>query len=489
MFNFNIIKMKNITKHIKKLNLFILAVTLFSCGEDFLSPAPTSVLIADTYFASEADLEAALVNMYDGIQGENSTSNGDNHALQVEFYLTEMRSDNTRTKSSEGEAAQFENYSVVATNGIVSDYYRSFYNVIFRANTVLAHLDIATDANRAKIEGEAKFVRAYAYFNLVRLYGDIPLIDRVLEITDPNYNSLAYTRVDKATVYELIESDLLTAIDGLDNTYVSRASLAAAQTLLAKVYLTLGTNYLDAQLLCEAVMGSGFTLEPNFKDVFYTELNNELIFSIGYIGDSSQDSQNFSAEWLNAVGRTSGVNYTTEDVRTVIDALGGDRKPYSYRVDTEQPSQFQVAKYIPDGDATLDISPTSTDPTSAGNDWIVLRYADVLLMHVESIMAGTSSTSVQAALDSFELVRLRAGLLADDDNNITKQELLDERRVELAFENQRFFDLVRFNEAQNVLSAFSTATGGTFNASDLLLPIPQREINLSNGLLSQNPGY
>ena len=100
--------MKNITKHIKKLNILIIAITLFSCSEDFLSPAPTSVLNAATFFETEADLEAALVNMYDGIQGVNSTQSNDNHGIQVEFYLTEMRSDNTRTKSSEGEAAQFE---------------------------------------------------------------------------------------------------------------------------------------------------------------------------------------------------------------------------------------------------------------------------------------------------------------------------------------------------------------------------------------------
>ena len=172
-----------------------------------------------------------------------------------------------------------------------------------------------------------------------------------------------------------------------------------------------------------------------------------------------------------------------------LDALGGNRTQYSYRVDSGQPTQFQVVKYIPDGDDDLGIAPTSSDPTAAGNDWIVLRYADVLLMHVEAIMAGGNATNVQAALDSFEEVRLRAGLLADDDNNITKQELLDERRVELAYENHRLFDLLRLKEAQTVLSTFSAANGYNFNSSDLLLPIPQREINLSNGVLTQNPGY
>jgi hypothetical protein len=487
MLNFKKTNMKNIINKLKDIVIVALMLLTITSCEDYLSPAPTSVLNAATFFQNDEDLEAALVNMYDGIQGVNSTSSSDNHALQYEFYLTEMRSDNTRTKSSEGEAAQFENYTIQPTNGIVADYYISFYNVIFRANTVLDNLDVASEENRAKIEGEAKFVRAYAYFNLVRLYGDIPLVTSVIS---PANTDVQFIRVATSDVYNLIESDLLTAINsGLGNSDKSRATKAAAQALLAKVYLTRGTNYLEAQILCEDVMGSGFALEPNFKDVFYNELNNEIIFSIGYVGDS-QDSEGFSAEWLNAVGRTSGVNYTTADVRLALDNLGGNRTPYSYRQDVEQPTQYQVVKYLPNGDASLGIAPTSTDPTKAGNDWIILRYADVLLMHVEAIMAGANSTTSQSARDSFNEIRLRAGMpTIDAPNEITKQELLDERRVEFAFENQRLFDLLRFNEAQNVLSAFSTATGASFNATDLLLPIPQREINLSHGLLTQNPGY
>ena len=126
-----------------------------------------------------------------------------------------MRSDNTRTKAQEGEAAQFESYAVEATNGIVADYYRSFYNVIFRANLVLENLE-AAGTSAAQFEAEAKFVRAYAYFNLVRLYGDIPLIT---SLTGPADTDAAYTRVDSGDIYDLIQSDLNTAISGLDNTY------------------------------------------------------------------------------------------------------------------------------------------------------------------------------------------------------------------------------------------------------------------------------
>ncbi|WP_298418781.1 RagB/SusD family nutrient uptake outer membrane protein [uncultured Kordia sp.] len=474
-------------KQTKIVALLVLLVTVFSCEKDFLSPELESLVNAEIYYTTEAQLETATVNMYDGIQGINSTSSNDYHSLQVEFYLTEMRSDNTRTKASEGEAAQFESYDIVPNNGIVADYYRSFYNVIFRANVVLENLGVASDSNRASFEAEAKFVRAYAYFNLVRLYGDIPLVDRVIGNNDTD---ISFTRVPTTEVYALIVEDLLTAIDGLDNTYKTRASKAAAQALLAKVYLTQGTNYLDAQILCEAVMGSGFTLEPNFEDVFYNELNNEVIFAIGY-SPAGVDSQNFSAEWLNAVGRTSGVNYVTNDAKDALDMLGGNRGlDVSYRVDISQPTQHQVRKYIPNGevDAHAGDDFVVSDPRLAGNDWIVLRYSDVLLMHVEAIMAGGNSTAVPAALSSFQLVRNRAGLTTTV-TNITKQELLDERRVELAFENHRLFDLIRFNEAQTVLSTFSTANGYNFNATDLLLPIPQREINLSNGVLTQNPGY
>lgn len=467
-------------KHLKYLALFFVGALITSCEDDFLEPALSSAINGGSYYNNATELETAVVNMYDGLQGVNSTSAGDNHATQVEFYLTEMRSDNTRTKAQEGEAAQFESFAVEATNGIVADYYRSFYNVIFRANLVLANLE-AAGTSAAQFEAEAKFVRAYAYFNLVRLYGDIPL---VTSLTGPADTDVAYTRVAKDEVYELIQADLNTAISGLDNTYRTRASKAGAQALLAKVELTLG-NYGEARSLLESVVATGnYSLESNFHDVFYDEDNSEIIFSIGY-ETGGIDSQNFSAEWLNAVGRTSGVNYVTADVRTAFDTYGGNRTVVSFRQDESQATEYQVAKYFPNGE----LGPQyASDPTKAGNDWIVLRYADVLLMHVESILAGSNATTDAAALASFQAVRDRAGLPTAV-TEVTKDMLLNERRVELAFENHRLFDLMRMGAAQDVLSAFSSTNGYGFSSTDLLLPIPQVEIGLSKGALSQNPGY
>lgn len=467
-------------KHLKYLALFFVGALITSCEDDFLEPALSSAINGGSYYNNATELETAVVNMYDGLQGVNSTSAGDNHATQVEFYLTEMRSDNTRTKAQEGEAAQFESFAVEATNGIVADYYRSFYNVIFRANLVLANLE-AAGTSAAQFEAEAKFVRAYAYFNLVRLYGDIPL---VTSLTGPADTDLAYTRVASDDVYDLIQADLNAAISGLDNTYRTRASKAGAQALLAKVELTRG-NYGEARSLLESVVATGnYSLESNFHDVFYDEDNSETIFSIGY-ETGGIDSQNFSAEWLNAVGRTSGVNYVTADVRTAFDTYGGNRTAVSFRQDESQATEYQVAKYFPNGE----LGPQyASDPTKAGNDWIVLRYADVLLMHVESILAGSNATTDAAALASFQAVRDRAGLPIAV-TEVTKDMLLNERRVELAFENHRLFDLMRMGAAQDVLSAFSSTNGYGFTSTDLLLPIPQVEIGLSKGALSQNPGY
>ncbi|MQP24423.1 RagB/SusD family nutrient uptake outer membrane protein [Flavobacterium sp. LMO8] len=476
-------------KNIYKITLLLSFLILASCGDEYLNPVPNSVINSANYYTTEEQLETAIINMYDGIQGTNvleDTDSDKTHSVQYEYFITEMRSDNTRTKASEGEAAEFENYSIQTGNGIVADYYKSMYNIIFRANVVLENLGVASEANAPKFEAEAKFVRAYAYFNLVRLWGDVPLIDELIKVSNTDKQ---FTRVPSSQIYDFIVSDLQVAALNLDNTHIFRASKRAAQAMLAKVYLTRGTNYVEAQQLCEEVMMSGATLQINFKDIFYNEGNNELLFAIGYLPDNALDSQNFSTEMLNAVGRQSGLNYVTTEARAALDAMGGNRTLYSYRQDPTQPSQYQVVKFLPNGDANLGIAPTSNDPRSAGNDWIVLRYADVLLMHVEAIMAGQTSTSAQAALDSFEQIRLRAGLTGDADGVITKEELLDERRVELAFENHRFFDLVRFGVAQSTLSSFSTDNGYSFTATDLLLPIPQREINLSNGLLTQNPGY
>ncbi|MDN3664602.1 RagB/SusD family nutrient uptake outer membrane protein [Algibacter miyuki] len=484
-------------KYFKYIALMLMVGSTVSCS-DFLEAELSSAITTDNYYTSVDELETGLIGVYAAIKGVNTSSKDLNHGVQWEFYLTEMRSDNTSTKSPDSEdasdAGQMESFAVLPTNNFVLNYYTSSFETIYRANVIIEKLGIIEDAEAAAaIEGEAKFLRAYSYFNLVRLFGDLPLIDRVVA---PLEVEKEFTRVDTDIIYDLIVSDLETAASSIaDHGYKTRASKDAAKALLAKVHLTIGTSesYTKAQLLCEEIINGGKYKLEDFHDVFYSELNDEVIFAIGYNSGVQDNSQIFSAEWMNAQGHTSGVNYATTDVVAAIDARGGNRTENSYREDPLTlfggTVRYQVAKYFPDGDSGGTNGQDFTGlPQLAGNDWIVLRYADVLLMHAEAILAGGTETTNGNAIGSYMEVRERAGF-TDTPSTLTKLELLAERRVELAFENQRLFDLIRFNEAQSTLSAFATANGFNFTSTDLLLPIPQNEINLSQGLMNQNPGY
>ena len=315
----------------------------------------------------------------------------------------------------------------------------------------------------------------------------------VTRVVSPGESELLYTRTPVADIYVQIVEDLKAGVAYLDNSSKARASKAAAQGLLAKVYLTQPTpNYADAKLMCEAVIGSNYALEPNFKDVFYNELNDEIIFAIQYEASNPTESQGFSAEFTSHVrqGKQDGLNMVNANLIADFTAAGGNRSAESYAIFGGDSNE--VIKFLPAGSdiSNLNIPTYGADSKNAGNDWIVLRLADVLLMHVEAAMAGTGNTTDAGALKSFNTVRKRAGLNDDADDIVSVDELLLERRVELAFENHRFFDLVRLGVAESVLSKHSSVMGYTsYTNTALLLPIPSREINLSKGVLTQNPGY
>ena len=482
-------------KYMKYIILAGIISVFLSCDDEFLNPLPDSAIVVDAFFATDADVLAGVIGIYDAVQGVNENTNTSlitsNRGIQFEYMLSEMRSDNTRTATLEGSKADFHRYLVDPNNVQSEDYYQSMYDIIFRANNVLNFIDVAEASNQSRYMAEAKFLRAFAYFKLVRLYNDVPMVTSVV---GPQDNELLFTRVSAERIYEQIISDLQEAVDNLDNTHKSRASKAAAQGLLAKVYLTQGSrNYSGAQQLCEAIINSGeFGLEDNFSDVFYDELNDEVIFAIQYELGNTLESQSFSSEFTATFrqGREDGHNIVNDNLIADFEAIGGNRTAASY---WNTSSWNEVTKFLPEGSDITTNPPTyGPSPRDAGNDWIVLRYADVLLMHAEAILAGGTETTNGAAIDSYMKVRVRAGFdaMTDRPSILTKDALLAERRVELAFENHRFYDLLRFGVADAVLSAHATEMGySSYNSRKLLLPIPAREINLSGGLLGQNPGY
>jgi len=480
-------------KHIKYL-IFAVAVSIFiSCDtEEFLNPLPDSRVAVDGFFQTDEDVLAGVIGIYDALQGVNDATNSNesttNRGVQFEHLLTEHRTDNTRNATTEGSKADFHRYLVNANNVETEDYYASMYEVIFRANNILNFIEIADEDNRAKYAAEAKFLRAYAYFKLVRLFSDVPLVTAVVA---PDDKETPFIRTSEAEVYAQIVADLQEAAFVLDNSSKARASKAAAQGILAKVLMTQpNPDYGTAQQLCEAIINSGdFSLQGNYSDVFYNELNDEIIFAIQYEFGNPLESQGFSAEFSTGgrrQGAEDGQNIVNDNLIADFTAIGGDRTAVSYFT---FPDATEVAKFLPEGSDLTAVPPSyGGNSRDAGNDYIALRYADVLLMHVEAIMAGGQSANSAGALSSFQAVRDRAGLTTPV-TTVSKDDLLLERRVELAFENQRWFDLIRFGVAESVLGAHATEMSYVFDARKLLLPIPASEINISGGLLTQNPGY
>ena len=291
------------------------------------------------------------------------------------------------------------------------------------------------------------------------MYGPVPLVTAV---AGPGDDEMLFTRIAENQIYEQIVLDLQDGVANLNNTHKSRASRAAAQALLAKVYLTQeNRNYAGAQQLCEDIINSGeFSLQEDFHDVFYSELNDEIIFAVQYEFANTQESQGFSAEFTATTrqGRQDGLNIVNDNLVTDFITHGGNRTEVSYVV---FPSFIEVTKYLPDGSDVSVFPPTyGGSPGNAGNDVIILRYADVLLMHAEAVMAGTGSTNDGSAISSYMEVRTRAGFdpVADRPTTLSQSDLLIERRVELAFENQRFFDLLRFGVADAIPVSYTHLT-------------------------------
>jgi len=445
--------------------LTILNIFMFNSCKEFLNLTPVSEIVTIDFYKNEKEVEGGVIAIYDGMQ----------NFVQTEWAMAEMRSDNTHTRAqrSEGEWREFETMNVQTINSTVSDYWIDNYNVIFRANTILENLgNVATASLKLQYEGEAKFARALCHFNLVRAFGDVPIIDKVIKYTDSEY----FARDPQSQVYSFIVKDLLDAINNLptrSGIAAGRATKGAAQAILAKVYLTI-KDYPKAKTLLDQIIASGdYLLVPTYRDVFYTELNKEIIFGVQFIQDDTKDSQLFSYQWTE-----NGLNYPTADLMKIVSSTD-KRKPtlFYYNPLAGATGDWENGKYQP-----------KTKSQTQGNDWIIIRYADVLLMHAEAILGANTTTSDGAALSSFNAIRTRAGLSSV--TTITKDLLLTERRIELCFENQRLYDLIRFGVAESVMSAFSLTPepGFTFTPTALLLPIPRREINLYKEL-KQNPGY
>lgn len=358
---------------------------------------------------------------------------------------------------------RFNSDLVVMQDQFFGPFYTGLYKSILSANNVIEN---STDASEV---GQAKFLRGLAYFKLVKVFGDVTVnLSATPSVSDD------LTRQAASDVYNnVIIPDLQDAITML-GTQVSngRASKYAAQGMLGKVFMQIG-DYANAAINLQAVINgagdAGISLQADFNNVFGVDndLNSEVIYAT-QISSSIVDEYGFSEFWSWSGGLdTKSLMPLDADLITAFDASPGDLRR----------------------DLTIDVdlmaSPKFPQTGGPDHDWIELRLADVILLYAEALNEnGAASESVLSLLDP---IRTRAGLANLDANVLisqaaVRQAIQDERRLELAFEGQRWFDLVR-------TGAVSAEMGETIDSKYHIFPIPESEVLASLGVITQNEGY
>lgn len=492
--------------------LLIAAVLAFGSCKKYLDKAPLDSVNTANYWKTADDAIAAINGAYQPMQWPK--------LYNLRMWTTDIWAGNSVVGAGGGtdgvETQDIANFVTSTDNAAALDIWRGPAPGILRSNLVLQNvpgMNIDTTLKN-RILGEAHFLRASYYFILVRLFGDVPLIT----VPQTPEDDLRPSRTPKAQVYDLIVQDFTTAINmlPLKSAYtgadVGRASKGAAMGMLAKVYLTMG-NYQLCLDLCQQVNALGYSLNADYSTNFSpaTENSNESLFEVQYSGVTTYDffSNENQASWTSTftgprnsdfVGGGYGWNQPTQEFvnayeagdnrkdKTILYAGGPtfDGKTYqsSYSTTGYNLRKFLVPKSI------------SPDYNTNPNNFPVLRYADVLLMEAEALNELGRTAEAQAAATDLNTggplnrVRRRAGL--GNVSGLTqanlREKILHERRMELAFEGQWWFDLIRVNNGQYGLTFLHSIGKVNATTKHLLLPIPQKERD-ANPNLAQNTGY
>ena len=481
----------------------ILLGTLFilGCAESIIEKEPKQGVVEDTYFQTPADALGAIYASYDPLQYFGMYSN-------VIWTIGDIRSDDAlKGDGGSGDSPDWiaiDNFTATSVNAASLDLYTDAYRGIFRTNVVLdkipqMEVQGIIDANLSNnVQGEARFLRALYYFNLVRVFGSVPLLD---SLVDSEAQVPAATEDD---IYQLIVTDLETAETQLPNQYgeadLGRATRGAALALLAKVHLT-RRNFAEAEQYARAVIDLGiYELLPNYADNFSLAFENsvESVFEVQFANGLAEEGIN---DWFDGgFGRGQGslqaqyvgprvsdislngygFNMPTQDFVDAFESndprlsttvyQAGDITPGGEEFQAEWTTTgYAIKKYVdvPEG------IPNSDSPLN----FHVIRYSDVLLMYAEALNENGNTTEAFTYLNQ---VRERVGLapLSGLDQAALREAIYRERRVELGLEAHRWFDLVRTGRAVEVMRA----QGYDINEDDLRLPLPQGAIDLNPAL-------
>ena len=459
----------------------IIAFTFSSCSSDFTDLAPKSQRNVGNFYNTASDMEVAVNAVYSIL-----TTNGCYN--QSYWVLQELRGDNSFWDGTGNarEFAVFDQFQEFPTSNLTLDAWNSSYLGIARANIVIDRIgDVDMDTGlRDQFIGEALFLRSLYYYNLAVAFGNIPLVVSELASVE---DGLAASQVPASSVYTQLITDLTDAESKLKVSYsstdVGRATKGAAATLLAKVYLTSGDNANAATTLRRIISSYGYTLLDDYAGLWgvENEHNAESIFEVEYAGGlgsfGNRFTNDFSAPLPTSVDGQRNIPeldliaaYEDGDSRfaSTIDTAFTDDSGMYHSLSTDETrwaNKWGTTNAFQEGDAP--------------NNWVVFRYADVMLMLAEAIGEGTEGYGL------INQVRARAGLGPIDASTPGSymEKLLKERRIEFAFENHRWADLLRFGMAETIMGAQGKSPQGR-----LLFAIPQRELDL-NSSFTQNPGF
>lgn len=495
----------------------VLLVTLsiaIACSEDFLNVKVQGGVTLDT---DPALAQKLVTGVYNSLLQGDCFGNGDVHGWGL-ISVTCTISDDADKGSTAGDQAvpigDLDNFTTTSTNKFCETMWSGHFNGIGAANQALAALVKSSSIPPAQLkqyQAEVKFIRGYLYFNMVRMFGDVPLVLRVpKDLEDAASDLSLITRAASSLVYDSIARDLQFAIDNLPLKAQSQAghvSKGTAQTLLAKVYMY-RQQWNKVQLLTDAVIASGqYSLVPDYATIWRQvgDNNVESIFEIetGKFNNSNLAIDNYIVSQGVRVGGKGGwddlgygFNNPTPDLINTYEA-GDKRKDATIlfidNSGTHKGTILWDGKRIPSSDSVQNLYYNYKAYTSATKEEFankldknrpknvrILRYAEVLLINAEAAFHTGGDV-----LTNLNKVRQRAGLAPK--GSATLDDIWKERRLEFAMEHDRFWDLVRQGRAGQVMRA--SGKTNFVDGKHELLPVPNSQILLSGGKLLQNNGY
>ncbi|MGV8095424.1 MAG: RagB/SusD family nutrient uptake outer membrane protein [Mangrovibacterium sp.] len=512
-----------------KILIIVLTMFLSSC-DDFLTQSPYEYIGIENFYSTSEQVGQAVTGCYNGLIGILNSG---------EYWFNENRSDNSTKNHTNNITSNTESFypsilMVDVSNDYVQNYWAKSYDLISRVNLVIHYLDVVDDeTKKAQYEAEAKFLRGWCYFNLVRYFGGIPLVTKPISNGD-EAKEIARSSTD--LVYEQIIQDisdayeLFVSIDGSYSPAYGRANKWAAAALLGKIYLTIGETAKALSTLEVVYNGGSFSLIDNYADLFIeatetSKASKEIIFPVRFESGGLGLGNNFSTKAThnnisdfgdNEIHYTNNLynayitsSDTATDIRFKVTCTEVDIFQYPGGAGINVRYCPKMAGLVSDGKGGY-VAGKMSMKNDGGLDWPEIRFADVVLMLAE--LKGQSG----GGLDLLNKVRARSHAPLYTSQSITnlfngdfQKAVLNERRLELAFENKRLFDMLRMGDDYATAVLYEKYTtepaykdiypdvytyvrqitsGGSIDSWRLLLPIPLNQILRSNAL-EQNPGY